>query len=255
MLRKWVRSYAAYSKIASDMKMMKPYVQQLLAADQVGEALEYLLVVDAPVVDADFRTQVILQSSQYRHYEKLVRDNTEDFADLVRTRNKATLALLQLSEALPDDLPLPTLPPKAQAPQGVSENKLKARLLWLLATAKIAVLGFTYTLWQSGSFTNEQYMATAGLLVPIFVAYLSLLVKDQTERRHAIAHPDKHVTRTFERMVYGMVIAYIVVLLLILNLRGPGTISFTQMNALLALAESGLGVYVTQVVFGMLKKA
>jgi hypothetical protein len=45
------------------------------------------------------------------------------------------------------------------------------------------------------------------------------------------------------------------VLLFIINLRGPGTISFSQMNSLLALVESGLGVYVTQVIFTIFKKS
>jgi hypothetical protein len=111
------------------------HIRQLLAADEPGEAIRYFLAVSKGDELADLREQVILQSAQLEHWHKLRRDNTEDFDDLVRTRNKLNLALL-----------------------------------------------------------------------------------------------------------------------LIINLRGPGVITFNQMNGLLALAESGLGVYVGQVIFALFKK-
>lgn len=237
------------------MSTLKTHIQQLLAADETEEAIKILLHTEMEGQEAteEFRELVILQSAQYQHYRKLVLENTQDYGDLVRTRNKVNLALLQLADDLPADAPIPELP-ATEAPQGVSENRLKNRLLWLVAIAKLLVIGFTFTLYESGSFSSDQFMATVTLLVPIFVTYLSLMFKDQIERRHTIVHPDKHVTRQFERMAYGLVLAYTFLLLFVINLRGPGTISFNQMNAMLALVESGLGVYVTQVIFTVFKK-
>jgi hypothetical protein len=237
------------------MSTLKSHIQQLLAADETEDAIQTLLHTElaTPEATKDFRDQVILQSAQHQHYRKLVRENTQDYGELVRTRNKVNLALLQLADELPADAPIPALPAK-EAPQGVSENRLKNRLLWLMAIAKLIVIGFTFTLYESGSFSSDQFMATVTLLVPVFVTYLSLMFKDQVERRHSVVHPDKHVTRQFERMVYGLVLVYTLLLFFVINLRGPGTISFKQMNAMLALVESGLGVYVTQVIFTIFKK-
>ncbi|MCB0637700.1 MAG: hypothetical protein KDC54_13815 [Lewinella sp.] len=230
------------------------YVRQLLAADEPGEAIRYLLESTKADELASLREQVILQSAQLQHWRKLRRDNTEDYDDLVRTRNKLNLALLALTNELPAGLPVPELPQPKEADQGISENKLKTRLLWWLVAVKLVVIGFTFTLWESGSFTNEQFTATVGLLVPIFAAYLTLMFKDRVDRRHALPHPDKYVTRGFQRTALGLVATYGIVLLVIINLRGPGVITFNQMNSLLALAESGLGVYVGQVIFALFKR-
>lgn len=233
--------------------MLKKHIQQLLAADEIGEAIDCLLATDLGEKTADFKQEVIMHSGQYQHYRKLVNQNTEDFADLVRIRNKVNIGLLQLTDELAEDLPIPEQKEKKKL-EGVSENKLKNRLLWLVACAKLLVIAFVYTLWESGSFTNDQFMATVTLLVPVFVTYLSLMMKDQVERRHLIAHPDKRVKKSFERMTYALIVIYALVLLIVINLRGPGTISFNQMNGFLALVESGLGVYVTQVIFTLFKK-
>lgn len=237
------------------MPQLKPYIQQLLAADQTSEAIDYLLAVELADKDntTDFRNVIVLQSGRYQNYRRLIRENTEDFADLVRIRNSVNLALLEILEELPDDYPLPAVV-EEKKPSGVSENRLKNRLLWLVAIAKLIVIGFAFTLWESGTFTNAQFVATVTLLLPIFVTYLSLMVKDQTQRMEAIEHPDKRVTKRFERMTYLLIIGYMLALLFIINLRGPGTISFEMMNGMLAAVESGLGVYVTQVVFAIFKK-
>lgn len=232
---------------------LKHHLQHLLAADEPEETVRYLLATTKTEELEHLRQDVLLQSAQLGQWRKLRHANTESFDELVRIRNKASLALLDLVDELPEELPVPELPAEEQ-PQGVSENRLKDRLFWLLLIAKLVVVVFTFTLWESGSFTNEQFMATVGLLVPVFVTYLALIFKDKVDRRHAITHPDKHVTKGFERTTYLLVFVYAIALLFVINLRGPGVISFNQMNGLLALVESGLGVYVGQVVFALFKR-
>lgn len=236
------------------MKTLHQYIKQLLAADEAETAMEYLLVASKDEELADYRTEIILQSAQLAHFHKIRRENTEDYADLVRTRNKVNLALLNISENLPKEIVLPVLPKKKLAKDQTSEAKFKDRLFGLLAIAKLFIIIFLFTLWESGTFTNDQFVATVGLLVPIFVTYLSLMMKEKVAEKDELLTTKKQVKKSFARMAYGLILFYVGALFLVINLRDPGVISFPQMNGLLALIESGLGVYVSQVIFAVFKK-
>lgn len=235
------------------MKDLKQTITQLIAADNLSEAVRYLLATEEGEALPDQQNDFVLLAGRLENWRTLSRQGTEDIGTITRMRNQISLAMLDISDDLPAGLPIPDLPALPR-PEGISENTLKNRLLWCLLGAKLIVIGFVLTLWQSGSFTNEQFMATLGLLIPVFATYLTLMFKDRVSRRHALPHPDTYVTKSFQRTAIGLVIAYALTLLGVINLRGPGIISFVQMNTLLALVESGMGAYVGQVIFALFKK-
>lgn len=237
------------------MKDFKEFLQQLVAVDDLGGAVAYLREIPpAGFEDPDtWNNDAILLASRWTNYQKEMGQGTVSFEYLARTRNQISLALLNLIEGLPEGLPVPEQPPQA-APRGVSELKLKNRLFGLVVLGKVFVIGFVLLLWQSGGFSMAEMTSTIGLLVPIFATYLGLLFKDQVDRRRAIQHPDQRVTRRFERISYLTLIAYVLILFGVINWQGKGAISFPVMTNLLALAESGLGIFVSQLFFAIFKK-
>ena len=231
----------------------KTELRRLVATDRLEEATEKLLSATQAEEYGEFRSLVVHQAGQLQFYKRMQIEQTQDFATLARTRNQISFGLLDLIDELPDSA---TLQVKArQQARGVSEHHLKRRLFWLLLIAKLLVIGFAAFLWDTGSFSVEQFVAVAGILVPIFAAYLTLMIQDWTQARSELGPGERLVSRGYARMTYALVLAYGVLLLFLLNLRGPGIVSFTQLTALLALAESGMGAYVGKVVFGLFREA
>jgi hypothetical protein len=230
----------------------KTELRRLVSAGRLEAATEQLLSATQGEEYGAFRSLVVHQAGQLQFYKQMQIEQTQDFATLARTRNQVSLGLLDLIDDLPDSA---TLQGKArQQARGVSEHRLKRRLFWLLSIAKLLVIGFAAFLWNTGSFSVEQFVGVTGILVPIFAAYLTLMIQDWTQARNELGPGEQLVSRGYARMAYILVLAYPVLLLFLLNLRGPGVISFTQLTGLLALAESGMGAYVGKVIFGLFRE-
>ncbi len=237
---------------AVNVDELKTELRRLIASDQLEQVAERLLTLTAGSEYGTYHKEVVNQSQRIGYWRKLNRQGTEDYADLARTRSKVSLSLLDLVDQFPTEADLEKM---NQPPPGVSENQLKRRLFYLLVIGKVIVISFVAFLWATGTFSDNQFVSTVGLLTPVFTAYLAVMFQERTAARYAVQPGEKRVAKSFARTAYGIVAAYPVVLLLILNLRGPGDITFTQMNALLAIAESGLGAYVGKVVFGIFRNA
>ena len=151
----------------------------------------------------------------------------------------------------------PKKPASPARPKGqVTETRLKFQLLILMLAVKLVVMGFLFTLWESGGFTNDQFISTVGLLVPVFTTYLGAMVREvvQQSKETAPQTPDLFRPRSFQLFSFAMLGLYFFGLLVIIGLAPQGRVSFAQMSALLALLESGFGIYIGQIVFSLLKK-
>lgn len=236
------------SEAPSSPQALQQELRKLIASDQLEVAIEGLLAGNP---EADYRNRVIQQSAQLEHWKRLRQQGTEDFADLARTRNRVSMNLLDLVDTLPAALPEATPTPAAR--KGTTEARLKSRLIWMLLIGKFTVLVFTYALQESGGLTVEQFLAILSILVPVFATNIALLTQDITANRSLLAANERPVRRDFARLAYGVVLAYPVILLFVINLKGPGILSFQQLTVLLALAESSMGVYISKVVLGLVR--
>lgn len=230
----------------------KSELRRFVAADEMEEAVDKLLAATGNGEYGEYHDQVIHQSGQLQHYARLQMQGTEDYADLARIRNRASLNILDLIDQLPDSAQLEEL--AAKKPEGTSEDSLKSNLFWILVIGKAIVIAFVTFLWSTNSgFGSKEYTATLGMLIPIFAVYIALMVEDATKSRTILKPGDRRVNKRFARTSYLFVILYPVILLLIINLRGPGNITFEQMNTFIGVTEAGLGTYVGKVIFGLFR--
>ena len=236
---------------AIDHQRFKDELRRLVADNRLRNATKRLRKAVAGEEYGGYRSKVMQYSGQLSAYEDLLIVNTNSPAELARNRNTLSLSLLKLIDELPDAAALAA---GNNPPEGVSEHRLKRWMFNILLIGKILVILFTFILWQTGSgFTAENFTTVVGILIPVFATYLTLMVQDATKNRSLLQPGDKRVNKGFARMAYTLVILYPVVLIIILNLRGPGTITFAQLTALLALVETGLGAYLGKVVFGLFR--
>lgn len=233
-----------------DQAAFKAELRRLVAANRLNDANEQLLAAARGEDYATIRNSILHQAGQLRHYEDLRIQGTEDPAALVRGRNQLSLDLLSLIDQLPDAAAASAA---AQKPKGVAELTLKRRMFWLLLIGKLTVSLFAAFLWATGTFTTEQFIGLVGILMPVFAAHLTLMVQDSTKNRSILEPGDARVNKDFARRAYLLCLAYPALLLFLLNLRGPGTVTHVQFTALLAMAETGLGTYLGKIVFGLFK--
>jgi Effector-associated domain 11 len=199
----------------------------------------------------NFRQRILVLAARYSVMEQDRMDGIEDLEDLRQEEAAITKAVIQLIGTLPDELPK-----ASKRPKGIEEHRFKNQILYLLLAAKVTVVVWLFTLWESGPFTHEQFISVVGIIVPVFATYLTLVIKDAAQNRHIDAPLDTRIIkRSFQYTTYWLIGIYVVVLLSVINLRGQGVLKeFGQMTTLLSMVESGLGVYIGQIVFALFKK-
>lgn len=228
----------------------KNELRRFVAGDELEEVAERLLTVVQGDEYGDYRTDVIQQSAQLENWNRLRRLGTEDYADLARTRNRVALALLSLIDEFPT---AEELMAKPQPVTGVSEDGLRSRLFWVLVVAKLLVIGFAYLLWSSGGFSSGEFVSVGGMLLPLFTVYLTLMLQHTSDTRTILQPGDRRVSKGYARSAYVLAVVYAVVLLLLLDSRGRGSISFPVLAGILAVAEAGMGTYVGKYVFALFR--
>lgn len=235
-----------------EQENLKTELRRLVAGNRLGPATKKLLAATAGEEYGPFRTKVVHQSGQLKALQELEILNTEDYATIARNRNQVSLGLLTLIDELPDAAALAAANRK---PEGVSERSLKSRLFWMLLLGKLLVLFFAFFQVDTGSaLTSKDFLTVLGVLIPMFGAYLAIMLQDDTKNRRILKPEDIRVTTAFARKAYLVVGFYPLILCLMLYLRGIGTIpSMTALTVALGLAESGWGVYVGKVIFGMFR--
>lgn len=231
------------------MSTAPKHIHALISQGELAEALQALCAqaetaeLTAPANKA--RT-LLAKLSQVEEQSSL---NTADYDDLERTRSRITQAALALVEEVH--------PPQNQKRKGLSEQGFKQQVLWLLVFTKLVLVLYLFTLWQSGGLLVDQFTGVIGMLLPVLVSYIGLFWKDDIRYRHAGAAPERtaYVKRSFQVKTWGLLLAYLLVLVTVITLRGTGTIPYPAMVAMLVGVESYLGVYVGQLVFGLFEKA
>ena len=233
---------------------VKKHIRQLIADNRTEGALQSLLKATEDEALLNYHNEGVALLARFNQYQEDRRLGIADYDDLARTQIKINLALLDLTAKLPSEESVQQLKKKA----GIRESTLKRYVLRIMVASKVLILGFLFILWDAGGFTDDQFIGTATLLVPLFTAYTVLMVRDATKYRYVGIQPETTellVTRRFKWMAYFTLIGYTLAIALVLYLKPPGILDYKQMSGMLTLVETGIGVYVGEIVFALFKKS
>lgn len=136
----------------------------------------------------------------------------------------------------------------------LDEATFKKRIFYLICSIKILVIFRLVYHWSTGGFTNDQFQGTAALLAPALAAYISVMLADYLRQHHSDISYPKYISGPLVTFSYWLFLIYFISLLLFIEMKVSGRLSFTQMNFWLALVESVLGGYIGQIVFSFFKK-
>ena len=223
-------------------------IKDLIAAGDTGAAakaaLEYAEVCNDVETIAGLST-ISNSLEQQNHLWSTGQLSNEEF---LRANARAAFGLSSWVSSLPEQAK-----PRA-AQKRMEEGRFKWRIfIWLIAS-KLLVLLFTFYLWRTRGFTNDEAWTAFSALLPAFVAYISLMIKDFAQvnenewpaKRYA---PARLVTIAWWLFpIYTLAQAYIV------YLKVTGSITFAQMTVAIAGVESVLGGYIGDIVTSLFKK-
>lgn len=175
--------------------------------------------------------------------------------EFVREQEEISQAVGMLIERLAPGAGVASVTP---AVSGITEDKFKEHVLYMLLAAKLIVLLYIYTTWQSGGWTNADFITVLSIILPVFATYLTLILKEIINKRHVDAPADQRIVkRSFRITTYWIMGLYFVAIIQVLSMRVQGVLDaqdMGQLSGLLALIESAMGVYVGQIIFALFKK-
>lgn len=137
------------------------------------------------------------------------------------------------------------------------ENSFRKRVFYLLLLAKIIILLFLGFEWQTGGYATHECVKMAAILLPLFTIYTSVLFKEMVQHRYVTSENSPLIKRELVGLTYGVLIAYVMVLIWVITLRPKGVIEpndLSQLQAIIAIIESVFGAYISPLVFVFDKK-
>ncbi|NUQ23884.1 MAG: hypothetical protein HUU34_08015 [Saprospiraceae bacterium] len=226
---------------------MKDEINQLIAKGKLEDALNRLGAAARSLSAHEAADAVtVLEARLADNRQKAILD-THDPDEISRERNSISVAALQILKNLPDE-------PLAQAPpaKGLTEQAMKAHIMALTFVVKIGVLLWLFNHWQSGGFSEDQFYGTLTLLIPVLAAYGAVMFQDFLDHRHhqlSAPQAQPRIRRSVQWTIYGVILGYGVALCIAIGAKAQGSIaSYAGFSGLLAIIESGLGIYLSRIV-------
>lgn len=228
-------------------KTIKELKEMIAAGDSAGAARAALDYAEA-CNDTDAVAGIATISNGLVKDNKLWTTGQISHEDFSRTHARATFGLSAWIDSLPDQ---PT--PKA-IQKRMEEGRFKWRIFKWLVIAKMLVLFFTFYLWRTRGFTNDEAYTAFSALLPAFVAYVALMIKDFSQREEVLSPVKRYASPRIVTIAWWLFPAYTFIQMYIVYLKVTGEITFAQMTMAIAGTESILGGYIGDIVTSFFKK-
>ena len=239
----------------SVQKMNYKILRRKVAEGETEKVIKQLLAHTEVNASPEQHQEVVLLSNDFETYEKEERSGVLSHEQLRQRRNQITAALLSLLETLKEAEEAAAAASSKGKSKGMTEAQLKRWIGILLAIGKLFLFAWVIFTWQTGGFTKGEAFATLGFLLPIFAAYLSVMLNEYVKHRHDTIKSDQRVvSKTLVWITFILIPLYIWAFYSGIGWRARGVFKFEEMNTWLTLVESGLGIYVGTIVFELFKK-
>lgn len=231
------------------MEHRKSLIKDLLIQGKLKEANEAARAYAEYCQLTEMLNAFVLLGGRINDYEEKWETGQISYEEASRTHAQISHGLVQWVDRLPDN-PIPA----GRKKKPLEEARFKKRIFyWLIAVKVLVFLRLAYH-WSTGGFNNDQFQATATLLLPAFAAYISVMLDFYIRQQQAGVQPPKYISGPLVTFSYWLFPIYAVALIFCIELKAMTRISFSQMNFWLAMAESVLGGYVGRLVFAFFKK-
>ena len=231
------------------MQHQKAGIKALVNEGQLESAIELALGYAEQCHLPDIANELSTLSARARNHHHNWSSGLISYEDYSLAHAQLTHGLLQWVERLPDT-PRPAGPRR----KFVTEEAFKKRVFYLLLFIKAVVFVRLSYHASTGGFNADQFQGTAALLMPAMGAYVAVMLADFLRQHRSGPQAPRYVSGPLVTFAYWLFPIYACLLILFMELKAKGNLSFTGMNTWLALVESVLGGYIGQVVHGLFKR-
>lgn len=222
--------------------MNKALIRTQIADGKLREAIRSTLTFAHEWPDTNLYQDALLLSGDHEAMLRSERTGQADHDDLRKQRNQITAGLLDLLDSMPDALTDTTALAKSR---GMSENTLKAAVALMLLGGKLLLVFWANFQRQTGGLSKEEFFSVMGYLMPIFVAYLSVILTNYLRQRHQQTHNGQRIVpKGLVYLTFMLIPAYVWSFSLGISWRAQGDFTLQDMNQWLAIVESAMGVYI-----------
>lgn len=231
------------------MEHKKTDIKELVAKGKLAAATDMALEYAEYCGLADMANALISVRAQTNDHEQKWISGVLSYEDYSLSHARITNSLVHWVDRLPD-IPKPA----ALHRKFLTEAIFKKRLFYLLLSIKAIVLMRLAYHYSTGGFTSDQFQGTTTLLAPALAVYITVILADYLRQQKSDSQPPRYISGPLVTFAYWLFPIYAMLLLLFIELKVKGTISFTGMNSWLALVESVLGGYIGQMVHSLFKE-
>lgn len=222
--------------------MSKALIRNQIAEGNVREAIRMTLAFAQEWPDASWYQDSILLSGDLENLLQKERTGQADLDETRKQRNQITASLLDLLDEMPDTMPIADVPEKLR---GMRESTLKTSVALMLLGGKLSLLLWAIHHLQTGGLAKEEFFSVMGYLMPIFVAYLSIILTNYLRQRYPSSNSEKRLMPYgLVYLTFALVPGYVLAFSLGISWRAQGDFTLQEMNQWLAVVESAMGGYI-----------
>lgn len=241
----------------------KKMLREWLSEDKLEKLQEALKDITTADEQKDLANDVVLNAGRLSDYRRTVTNGTASNDELRLLRNQIRLSFLNIIDALPDEITV-SEDRSLKAKRLMTEQQFKSWVLGIMLVGKLMMMAFIVFQMDTGGFTQEQGLSIIALLLPALTAYLSAMVADIIRRKNDLfptGNDRKTISSTMKRMTFVVLPLYFFFLFLMINryaigymVQNDNEADFKSLTTWLAIIESGFGVYVGQIVYGLFRE-
>lgn len=241
----------------------KKILRGLLSEDKLEQLQKQLLDITTADEHKDLAQEVVLNAGRLSHLRNTVTIGTASNDELRIQRNQIRLAFLNIIDALPDEITVSDNP-SLKPPKLMTEQRFKSWIFGIMLIGKLFMIAFIFFQMDTGGLTQEQGLSVISLLLPALSAYVGAMLADIIRRRNDLfptGNDRKTVSKTMQRTTFVLLPLYFLLLFLLINryaigymAQSDGEADFKTLTTWLAVIESGFGVYVGQIVYGLFRE-
>ena len=241
----------------------KKILRGLLSDDKLEQLQTHLKDITTADAHKDLANEVILNAGRLADYRKAVTNGTASNEELRLLRNQIRLSFLNIIDALPDEITV-SQDPSVKPKKLMTEQHFKSWVFSIMLVGKLLMVGFIFFQMDTGGFTQEQGLSVIALLLPALTAYLGAMLADIIRRRNDLfptGNDRKTISSTMQRTTFIVLPFYFLFLFVMINRyaigymqQNDGEADFKTLTTWLAIIESGFGIYVGQIVYGLFRE-
>lgn len=242
----------------------KKSLKALLADDKLEQLQENLRDITLVVANKDILNEVILNAGRLSDYRKTLTMGTASSEDLRTLRNQIRLSFLNIIDELPDEVGTQNPASLPISKKIWIQHNFKSWIFAFMLIGKLLLMAFIVFQIDTGGFTQEQGLSVITLLLPVLTAYLGAMVADIVKRKNDLFPTDndnKPISKMMQRATFVLLPLYFLFIYLLISRyaigymqQNDGEADFKSLTTWLGVIESGFGVYVGQIVYGLFRE-